>query len=127
MSKISDHDDFSTHALPLAERVSAFRIVAAVASMVSFSLPTYIAGIELSAGVGSELSLTAILGGSVTIFLIGWLMGSVGARSGLNSCLLVRLAFGDTRARIVNIAFSLSLLGWFGINLNLFGLAIAGC
>ena len=125
MSKISDHDEFSTHAVPLAERVAAFR-VAAVASMVSFSLPTFIAGIEVSAGVGSELSLPAILGGSAIIFLIGWLMGSVGARTGFNSYLLVRLAFGDTGARIVNIAFSISLLGWFGINLNLFGLAIAG-
>jgi cytosine permease len=125
MSKISDHDEFSTHAVPLAERVAAFR-VAAVASMVSFSLPTFIAGIEVSAGVGSELSLPAILGGSAIIFLIGWLMGSVGARTGFNSYLLVRLAFGDTGARIVNIAFAISLLGWFGINLNLFGLAIAG-
>ena len=70
MSRISDHDEFSTHAVPLAERVAAFR-VAAVASMVSFSLPTFIAGIEVSAGVGSELSLPAILGGSAIIFLIG--------------------------------------------------------
>ena len=61
MSKISDHNEFSTHAVPLAERVTAFR-VAAVASMVSFSLPTFIAGIEVSAGVGFELSLAAILG-----------------------------------------------------------------
>ena len=60
------------------------------------------------------------------IFLIGWLMGSIGARTGFNSYLLVRLAFGDAGARIVNLAFSISLLGWFGINLNLFGLAIAG-
>ena len=50
MSKISGHDEFPTHAVPLAERVTAFR-VAAVASMVSFSLATFIAGIEVSAGV----------------------------------------------------------------------------
>jgi cytosine permease len=72
------------------------------------------------------LPLAAILGGALVIFLIGWLMGSIGARTGFNSYLLVRLAFGDAGARIVNLAFSISLLGWFGINLNLFGLAIAG-
>jgi cytosine permease len=94
--------------------------------MVSFSLPTFIAGIEVSSGVGSDLTLAAILGGALVIFLIGWLMGSIGARTGFNSYLLVRLAFGDAGARIVNLAFSISLLGWFGINLNLFGLAIAG-
>jgi len=94
--------------------------------MVSFSLPTFIAGIEVSIGVGPDLTLAAILGGALVIFLIGWLMGSIGARTGFNSYLLVRLAFGDAGARVVNLAFSISLLGWFGINLNLFGLAIAG-
>ena len=67
MSEISDHIEFSTHAVPLAGRVTAFR-VAAVASMVSFSLPTFIAGIEVSAGVGSELPLPAILGGLRSFF-----------------------------------------------------------
>ena len=67
MSEISDHDEFSTHAVPLAKRVTAFS-VAAVASMVSFSLPTFIAGIEVSAGVGSELSLPAILGSLRSFF-----------------------------------------------------------
>ena len=125
MNSLPEHDEFSTHAVPTDARVASFR-VAAVASMVSFSLPTFIAGIEVSSGVGSDLTLAAILGGALVIFLIGWLMGSIGARTGFNSYLLVRLAFGDAGARIVNLAFSISLLGWFGINLNLFGLAIAG-
>jgi cytosine permease len=125
MSSLPEHDEFSTHAVPTDARVASFR-VAAVASMVSFSLPTFIAGIEVSSGVGPELTLAAILGGALVIFLIGWLMGSIGARTGFNSYLLVRLAFGDAGARVVNLAFSISLLGWFGINLNLFGLAIAG-
>jgi cytosine permease len=125
MSGISEHDEFSTHAVPTDARVATFR-VAAVSSMVSFSLPTFIAGIEVAYGVGEAMALSAILGGSFIIFLVGWLMGSIGARTGFNSYLLVRLAFGDTGARIVNLAFSISLLGWFGINLNLFGRAIAG-
>ena len=125
MSSLPEHDEFSTHAVPTNARVASFR-VAAVASMVSFSLPTFIAGIEVSSGVGPDLTLAAILGGALVIFLIGWLMGSIGARTGFNSYLLVRLAFGDVGARVVNLAFSISLLGWFGINLNLFGLAISG-
>ena len=125
MSSFSKHDEFSTHAVPTDARVASFR-VAAVASMVSFSLPTFVAGIEVSSGVGPDLTVAAILGGALVIFLIGWLMGSIGARTGFNSYLLVRLAFGDAGARVVNLAFSISLLGWFGINLNLFGLAIAG-
>jgi cytosine permease len=125
VSNFPEHDEFSTHAVPADARVALFR-VAAVASMVSFSLPTFIAGIEVSRGVGPDFTLAAILGGALVIFLIGWLMGVIGTRTGFNSYLLVRLAFGDAGARIVNLAFSVSLLGWFGINLNLFGLAIAG-
>ena len=125
MSGIPEHDEFSTHAVPVEARVATFK-VAAVSSMVSFSLPTFIAGIEVAYGVGEDMALSAILGGSFIIFIVGWLMGSIGARTGFNSYLLVRLAFGDTGARFVNVAFSISLLGWFGINLNLFGRAIAG-
>lgn len=125
MSGIPEHDEFSTHAVPVEARVATFK-VAAVSSMVSFSLPTFIAGIEVAYGVGKDMALSAILGGSFIIFIVGWLMGSIGARTGFNSYLLVRLAFGDTGARLVNLAFSISLLGWFGINLNLFGRAIAG-
>lgn len=125
MSGIPEHDEFSTHAVPVEARVATFK-VAAVSSMVSFSLPTFIAGIEVAYGLGEDMALSAILGGSFIIFIVGWLMGSIGARTGFNSYLLVRLAFGDTGARLVNLAFSISLLGWFGINLNLFGRAIAG-
>ena len=125
MSGMPEHDEFSIHAVPTDARVATFR-VAAVSSMVSFSLPTFIAGIEVAYGVGEAMVLAAILGGSFIIFLVGWLMGSIGARTGFNSYLLVRLAFGDTGARLVNLAFAISLLGWFGINLNLFGRAIAG-
>ena len=61
MSTKPEHDEFSTHAVPREARVASFR-VAAVASMVSFSLPTFIAGIEVASGVGEFLTLSAILG-----------------------------------------------------------------
>ena len=67
MSSPLEHDEFSTHAVPREARVASFR-VAAVASMVSFSLPTFIAGIEVASGVGEALTLPALLGGSFIIF-----------------------------------------------------------
>ena len=82
MSSLPEHDEFSTRAVPSDARVASFR-VAAVASMVSFSLPTFIAGIDVSSGVGPGLNLAAILGGALVIFLIGWLRGSIGAEPAL--------------------------------------------
>ena len=39
--------------------------------------------------------------------------------------MLARIAFGSAGSSILNLAFALSLLGWFGVNINLFGDAMA--
>ena len=57
--------------------------------------------------------------------MIGGIMGAIGAKSRMSSYLLVRIAFGDKGASLVNIAFAISLLGWFGVNINLFTEAIS--
>src|SRR6202012_218196 len=35
--------------------------------------------------------------------------------------MLARIAFGAKGSMLLNLAFALSLIGWFGVNLNLFG------
>jgi cytosine permease len=39
--------------------------------------------------------------------------------------MLARIAFGTHGSTLLNLAFALSLLGWFGVNINLFGDAMA--
>ena len=68
----------------------------------------------------------ALLVGSLLIFAIGTAMGGIGAQTRMSSYLLTRIAFGDLGAGVVNIAFAMSLLGWFGININLFAEAVSG-
>ncbi len=106
------------------ERVVAWPRVAAVAAMVSFSLPAFITGLEVSHGLPGLGAIVALVAGSLVIVVIGALMGSIGAYTRLSSYLLVRIAFGDAGARLVNIAFAISLLGWFGVNINLFTNAV---
>lgn len=98
--------------------------VAAIAAMVSFSLPTFVTGLEIAHGMSARNALIAIFWGSLIITIVGSVMGAVGAKSRLSSYLLVRIAFGDKGAGIVNIAFAISLLGWFGVNINLFTEAV---
>jgi len=107
------------------DKLTPWPRVAAVAALVSFSLPTFITGLELSQGLTPMNTLWATLIGSFLIFAIGGVMGVIGSRTRLSSYLLVRIAFGDAGAGIVNIAFAISLLGWFGININLFTDAVA--
>lgn len=99
--------------------------VAAVAAMVSFSLPTFITGLEVSQGLSAIDAMWALVWGSAIILVIGAVMGAIGANSRMSSYLLVRVAFGDMGASLVNIAFAISLLGWFGININLFAGAVS--
>lgn len=99
--------------------------VAAVAAMVAFSLPTFITGLEVSQGLSPINAVWALVWGSVIILIIGAIMGAIGAKGRMSSYLLVRIAFGDKGASLVNIAFAISLLGWFGVNINLFADAVS--
>jgi len=107
------------------DKLVAWPRVAAVAAMVAFSLPTFITGLEVSHGLQAIDAFWALLWGSVIILIIGAIMGSIGAKSRMSSYLLVRIAFGDKGASFVNIAFAISLLGWFGVNINLFADAVS--
>jgi cytosine permease len=99
--------------------------VAAVGAMVGFSLPTFITGLEVYQALNPVQAFWALVIGSLIIFAIGGVMGVIGAKTRMSSYLLVRIAFGDKGASIVNIAFAISLLGWFGVNINLFGEAVS--
>jgi len=99
--------------------------VAAVGAMVAFSLPTFITGLEIYHASTAKNTLLALILGSALIFMIGAVMGVIGAKTRMSSYLLVRLAFGDKGASVVNVAFAISLLGWFGVNINLFADALA--
>jgi len=107
------------------DKLVAWPRVAAVAAMVAFSLPTFITGLEVSQGLSPVNATWALIWGSVIILIIGAIMGTIGARGRMSSYLLVRIAFGDKGASLVNIAFAISLLGWFGVNINLFADAVS--
>ncbi|WP_338367402.1 cytosine permease [uncultured Pseudoalteromonas sp.] len=111
------------HTINACELVAWPRI-AAIAAMLSFSLPTFITGLEIhqSSSVGN--TLWALIIGSLLLTLIGGAMGTIGVKSRLSSYLLVKIAFGNAGAGIVNIAFALSLIGWFGVNIDLFSNAV---
>ena len=119
-----DNNEFDVVAIK-EDMLTAWPRVAAVAAMVAFSLPTFITGLEVSQGLTFVNAFWALLWGSVIVFLIGAATGVIGARSRMSSYLLVRIAFGDLGAGFVNIAFAISLLGWFGLNINLFADAVA--
>jgi len=116
---MEDGSEFS--AVPIREdQLVAWPRVAAISAMVGFSLLTFITGLEVFKGLSPADALWALFWGSIIVVFTGAITGFIGAADRMSSYLLVRVAFGDKGAAIVNIAFAISLMGWFGLNINLF-------
>ncbi len=114
--------EFVTEPVPREHTVGWFR-VGLISAMVGFSLPTFVTGIEIARVTSSGVTITSILAGGAILTLVASLSGSIGARTRLSSYLLAQVAFGRRGAALVNIAFAVSLLGWFGVNIDLFSAA----
>ncbi len=120
---VSD-SEFTTEPVPESRTVPWWR-VGVISAMVAFSLPTFITGLEVSLVLPGREGFIALLSGSVMLTIIASISGSIGARTHLSSYMLVRIAFGNRGAALVNLAFAVSLLGWFGVNIDLFSGAVA--
>ena len=115
--------EFSTEPVPDEHTVSWIR-VAIIASMVAFSLPVFLAGVEIAISFSPLRTLEVFVVGTVILTVIGCITAAIGANSRLSSYMLNRIAFGFHGAALVNTAFAISLLGWFGVNIDLFSGAV---
>ena len=116
-------NEFATEPVPDSATVGWFR-VAMVAAMVSFSLPMFLTGLEISVIHSPSQTLLILIVGSLILTLIGCVTAAIGASTRLSSYMLNRVAFGRRGAALVNLAFAISLLGWFGVNIDLFSSAV---
>lgn len=115
--------EFATEPVPDDSTVSWIR-VATVAAMVSFSLPMFLTGLEITVATSPESAAWILVVGSLILTVIGCLTASIGSNTRLSSYMLNRIAFGSRGAALANLAFAISLLGWFGVNIDLFSGAV---
>ena len=119
-----DSDEFLTSAVPRDRSIPWWKI-AFTNVLFSICLPTLITGLDLGLAAPRRYFLPGIVLGSVILTFIGILTSVLGSRTRLSSYMLARIAFGTYGSTLLNLAFAASLLGWFGVNLNLFGGAMA--
>lgn len=119
-----ESDEFSTSPVP-AERSISWWKIALTNVLFSVSLPTLITGLDLGIAAPRSNFLSGIVVGSLILTFIGILTSVLGSRTRLSSYMLARIAFGTHGSTLLNLAFAFSLLGWFGVNINLFGDAMA--
>ena len=115
-----DSDEFSTSPVP-AERSIPRGKIAVTNVLFSICLPTLITGLDLAIAAPRRYFLSGIIVGSLVLTFIGILTSVLGSRTRLSSYMLARIAFGTHGSTLLNLAFALSLRGWFGVNINLFG------
>ncbi len=118
-----DLDEFSTSPVPADRSIPWWRI-ATTNVLFSICLPTLIEGLDLGLAAPRSHFLSGVVIGSLVLTVIGSLTSILGCRTRLSSYMLVRIAFGTHGSTVLNLAFALSLLGWFGMNIDLFGNAM---
>ena len=114
-----DENEYATEVVPEHKTVSWVG-VSFISAMVSFSLPTFLTGVVVFRASDNTTALWAVLWGCVVGATIAGLCGVIGVKTRLSSYMLTKIAFGSHGSALVNLAFGVSLLGWFGVNIDLF-------
>lgn len=117
-------DNHSRAPVPDGETVGALRIATVLVGVV-ITLPAFLLGAEILAGLGAVRGMIAILGGGVILIVLAALTMRAGAETRLSTYNLIGRAFGDTGALAVNGLLTLTLIGWYGVTAMLFGRACA--
>jgi cytosine permease len=118
-------EDYATRPVPESETVGGFRI-ALINSSLAMSLPGLVTGMEVGTAMGLQWSFWAFVIGGAFLAVLGIATGLVGCSERLSSYMLIRHVFGEQGSCLINLCFAVSLLGWFGVNLNLFSNAMGG-
>ena len=117
-------EDYATTPIPAKIFVGGFRI-SLINTALAFSLPTLLLGVQLST-TGAKEAVNAFIWGGLILAIIGSVAGLVGLRNRLSTYMLMRFSFGLQGSKIINVCMALSLFGWFGVNVYLFGQAADG-
>ncbi|MEM8499847.1 MAG: cytosine permease [Pseudomonadota bacterium] len=117
-------EGYATKAVPTDVSVSGLRI-GLVNGALAFAVPGLITGLEVGGALGFKASVAAFLIGGTLLALFGFITGFVGYRNRLSACMTIKCVFGKQGAALINLLIALSLLGWYGINMDLFSSVIA--
>ncbi|WP_394175188.1 cytosine permease [Thalassotalea litorea] len=116
-------NDYATQRVPQSLTVNGFKI-GMINGSLAFSVPGLITGIEVGNGLGFKDSMLAFFIGGLILSILGAITGLVGRYNRLTSCMTLKFVFGRYGADIISALFVLALLGWYGVNLDLFSASL---
>lgn len=119
---MANHKNY-THVTP-DQMVSGWH-VAVIVIGVAITLPAFLVGAEIMAGLGTKRGLLAISLGGAILALIAIAAMRISVAERLTTYQLLDNSFGEFGSRLVSLLIALTLLGWFGVTVSLFGQAMA--
>lgn len=112
-------EDYATQPVPESKTVGGIGI-GMINGGLAFAVPGLITGLEIGHSLGFQQSLLAFLLGGLILAVLGSVTGLVGMHNRLASCMTMKFVFGRYGANLIALLFVVSLLGWYGVNLDLF-------
>ncbi|NVK24299.1 MAG: cytosine permease [Gammaproteobacteria bacterium] len=112
-------EEHATSVVPAHQTVGGFGI-GMINGNLAFAVPGLITGLEVGTALGFTDSLFAFIIGGFLLSVLGILTGLVGRYNRLTSYMTMKFVFGTKGANVISLAFVLSLLGWYGVNIDLF-------
>ncbi len=124
MSNASDQisaitKDYSRERVPLSARYSAWSIfVIWIAGIIS--LPIMMVGVQVGQALSFQETIIATLIGQAILSVIAGLAAYIGSTINISTAMITRLTFGRYGGDLIAIALGLALLGWFGVQAEVF-------
>ncbi len=122
MKYIADNHSHGT--VPVDEAVSGVRI-ATVITGVAITLPAFLLGSKIIGDLGLVDGVIAMFLGGLFLAVIGIFCMLVGSQSKLSTYTILQFCFGRLGSKIINIVLSVTLFGWYGVTVVIFGEAMA--
>lgn len=99
-------------------------LIALLIAGTGLTLPILYLGSEIALAVGFKKALWAFLISTVVLTLLCMATTVIGNRSRFSTYMIMHFSFGHKGAKIMNLIFGITLLGWFSVALELLAIAV---
>ena len=113
-------DNHAREPVPQSETVSGNRMAMIIVG-IAITLPAFLIGAEALSALGTIDGIIAVVGAGLILGLMGAMTMVAAARSHLSTGRILVVPFGLQGAKIISLFLGITLLGWFGVTISLFG------
>lgn len=119
VENISNNDN-ATCRVPKSEQKSTFD-VAIVAAGFCICMSGLFTGASMAMGLNLKQAIIASIIGNLILSVYGGAIGMAGAKEGVATSMLARHSFGRQGSKVISLVLSITMLGWFSVQVGFFG------